>query len=844
MKKLLTLLLFTLGLALTSSAQTIQTQTAPVFATNSKYVQGWTPSYSYDQTSSGFQFKLLGGTNFACGSEVDFPGGQLTLQPNAVNFVYIDTTALCAPNSSTTAFVLATQVPMYVVSTNGSGVVPNGIEDVRTLFQNPSSSGGSLPAGCVAPSIGAIDCSSFFQAGTITGNTVTAGPVTSVPTSWIFDWTTPETAAQSLYSNVFYPTTTAAFLSDLSGTVCASSCTIIITNSLGFTVSTVVPSTVTLKFLSGGNINLGSGITFTINGPLLAQRQQIFDVTSGITLGSQISMSYPEWFGAKADWNGTTGTNNIAPLQATINSLTNGIIELTQGTYMVNGTLSITKSSVGIKGLNVGSPNGSVTGGPIPPVSSIINTSAINDTLDVTGASVSAKIAWNKFENFNLLRSVVPSGCAITPGTTTLMAGSAGLSLNHVGGVTVSGIHSSDSCRDFYFHDAPGFGNGLISSSTADWGSLSVPVSAYTSGMSVCGFCIDSADGEAMNTQTLISDAAGTNTIPAITSYALLVTGSAINDFETDWFSSALSTYGIYVDCVATVPAIAGGCQDLRFANSILDGSFTSAFFTTGITSSGTPTPRGSVELGGGWISNFFADTPSIDIENSSGVNVNGTNITSTLGIGVEVNNSSDILIENNRIVNTPNIGIFIVNTTGSNFTGNNIRTTNGNEIATGIRVQGSIKNVITNNVLLQDPGASSAVAGITFDSASNTNNVGSNSLINWATPIIDSGTNNGMFAANGLLVGLSGNKYTNRQFVTATTGCTAAANGTCPFTVVWPNNFPDTTYAISCYPATETGIGVISGENAASSNNTIVNFHDLSGASNTLTKAYCEAWE
>jgi Periplasmic copper-binding protein (NosD) len=82
-----------------------------------------------------------------------------------------------------------------------------------------------------------------------------------------------------------------------------------------------------------------------------------------------------------------------------------------------------------------------------------------------------------------------------------------------------------------------------------------------------------------------------------------------------------------------------------------------------------------------------FAE-PVINIESSSGVNVAQTNVTSSLGTGITVNNSNAILIEYNRIINTPVVGILIAGTTNSNFVGNTVRTTAGNTITTGIRVQ------------------------------------------------------------------------------------------------------------------------------------------------------------
>jgi hypothetical protein len=130
------------GASFVAFGQAPQTQTAPPFAASANYVRGWSPSYSYDQTSSGLTFKMQGGTNFACGSLVNYAGGSITLAASSTNYVYLDTTASCAPAVSTTVFALGTQVPLYVVVTGSSTVTT--ISDVKTMFQKPSTSSGGL----------------------------------------------------------------------------------------------------------------------------------------------------------------------------------------------------------------------------------------------------------------------------------------------------------------------------------------------------------------------------------------------------------------------------------------------------------------------------------------------------------------------------------------------------------------------------------------------------------------------------------------------------------------------------------------------------------------------------
>jgi hypothetical protein len=98
--------------------------------------------------------------------------------------------------------------------------------------------------------------------------------------------------------------------------------------------------------------------------------------------------------------------------------------------------------------------------------------------------------------------------------------------------------------------------------------------------------------------------------------------------------------------------------------------------------------------------------------------------------------------------------------------------------------------------------------------------------------------------AANGNIIGTQGTQYHIRQFVTVSSGCTAAANASCQFTVTWPNAFPNATYAMICYLGAATGVGVVVGDASPTSTSTTVSFRDLSGASNTATQTFCEAWE
>lgn len=211
--------------------------------------------------------------------------------------------------------------------------------------------------------------------------------------------------------------------------------------------------------------------------------------------------------------------------------------------------------------------------------------------------------------------------------------------------------------------------------------------------------------------------------------------------------------------------------------------------------------------------------------------------------VGILLNNDTDISVIGNRIFNTPR-GITLTTTSDSNVVGNNVHNTTAVAISSGIHVgSSSTANNITNNVLLADSGAT-ATQGLGFDSTVSGNNVGGNAIVGFASPIVDEGTNDTDFAENGIIIGQAGTKYTDRQFVTVTSGCTAAANTACTFTATWPHPFLNTTYAFSCFAAAATGQGLISGQSTTTTTSVITSFFNPLSTSNTLNTAYCEAWE
>ncbi len=110
------------------------TSTQPIVCLNAGYVQGVGPGYQ-PTTGTGLTLNIAAGTAFCNGTVVNYAGGTLTLVANATNYVYLDSSANCAPAASTKGFT-SSQIPIAIVVTNISGI--SSITDVRTWFTNSS----------------------------------------------------------------------------------------------------------------------------------------------------------------------------------------------------------------------------------------------------------------------------------------------------------------------------------------------------------------------------------------------------------------------------------------------------------------------------------------------------------------------------------------------------------------------------------------------------------------------------------------------------------------------------------------------------------------------------------
>lgn len=421
---------------------------------------------------------------------------------------------------------------------------------------------------------------------------------------------------------------------------------------------------------------------------------------SGIS-AAQLALVVAESFGAVADWNGTTGTDNTVALQNAINSLqtahTCGQVLLQGGAYKITAPLSITSSCVGFKGA------ASAVANPawytLPNTSTIITTSASADLIDVAGTSSSANVYGNRFDHINLLRSVTPTGTAT------------GLSFNHVTGAELNTVISNDSIRGFYFHNFNSGGVGYIDNCAAELGEngVSEPSGTYY------GFYIDSTDGQQSASLRMRNSAFASNATGSSVTYGLFDTGNAMNDLMVWNFETASATVG--EKFLYTSGGTNFGASDIHLYGTIND-----QFTLSGIVVSGLTSANGAgVEISGGTQDSTSSTGAPIDIESSNGVSIANVSIgmaNNTFPTGILLNGSPLNSIVGNSIKHVTANGISLVGSVNNTVTGNTVVGVG----ATGCLIcvtGGSNQNALSGNTL-----AGTASIGLSVD-ATSTNNTG-----------------------------------------------------------------------------------------------------------------------
>ena len=466
---------------------------------------------------------------------------------------------------------------------------------------------------------------------------------------------------------------------------CSSLCTYVVTipQTLTIAANHTLSSNVQVQFNAGGQWTVnGSTFTLTIPGNVQGTLNRHFSGSASVVFDARQAIVPVEWFGAIGYTTvaaAVSGTDSTVAIQNALNAITAGCGQLQALAYRVTAALSITISNVGICGTSPGWTEGSY--GILPNNTSIIiSTSASADIVDVAGNSTNS-IAWNRFTDFALERSLTPTGTAT------------GLSINFVQSALVRNVASTDSVRCFYVHADSSVPPGGFVNTAAGWGYNGFIEASGT----LYGYYLDSADGEAENSFLIHDSGVFSNLSTTPVTYGMILTGAAVNDVSTFNFQTAGVSYGQVVNYTGSGGSFA--TQDIHFVNGIHDEVGIAAYLIQNVTAA----TQGSLTIMDGWVNLIPAATGSgaIDIESSVNVLVTGVQIKNlTAGVpSIYAHTSSALQLVANDIYGnsaTSNNGIVLDGTTASTVSANKVSTV-GDAI---VLVNTSSGNAITGNAL------------------------------------------------------------------------------------------------------------------------------------------------
>jgi hypothetical protein len=523
------------------------------------------------------------------------------------------------------------------------------------------------------------------------GAGITTGPTTSVNSDCVqFTGTAGQISDSgspcgggggSGYNNVVASSTADTTVAAINGK-CSAGQTYWASVPITFTAGGTIGSGCNVMFVKGGVWSGSVSITFA--NPI-RENDGPSEHFSGptITLASQDAR--PEWWGAVADWNGTTGTDNTTALNATEAALTNGVVLGQPGCYKVTGTFTINKSNTGFIGESLQAIG---YGGSVAPTC-IISTSASATPVSILGTSLSNAINGVQLKAVDVKRSTAPSGSAI------------GVSIAYAAWSVIDQVWSEDSNTDFDISQSP---NARITNSTADWCFGSV--TGYTGTLQGWRFENAAASLDSVNmdsNRALLPSPHACGTSGSI--YGAYVNGTFPNtDLVSDHFETAYLDYGIYSTNVGT---------DMHWTHYTLDNCQYACIYQN--------LGSGPITYEEGW--GRYSGTSSV------GANIHGSTYTSLLNsqfyttvgtatAGIELNGNY-LTATGNLVVATSGDAIDPTSTYGSTISSNALSLNTG----TGVKCIGCGGNSIGGN---SASGASGAT-GYSFDSTS-TNNVGLNS--------------------------------------------------------------------------------------------------------------------
>jgi parallel beta-helix repeat protein len=380
-----------------------------------------------------------------------------------------------------------------------------------------------------------------------------------------------------------------------------------------------------------GLLTPASGQVITLTGSVDAGRYRIFSIASGgsFVIGGNTDVVFPEWFGAVGD-----GSNDdTTALQAAINSRTavGGVVHLgVNKNYKTSSALSISANGVQLLGYGF-------TSIANPGWTQITSTSATADIITMGGATANCSDLtaglWTVVRGMRLNRSVTQSGTA------------KGINITNGCWTKIEDVESDQSISGFY---VKGSANTQI---------INTQVNATGAATTKYGYEIDST-GTA-NSSTYLYHVVATGN--AGTTTGLYLHGDCVADTYVSDLAVAGIANGVQI---TSTNGGAGFCNgDVKFFRPVIDIATNRGFVVTNVT--GT-TGYASIEIAGGHIDTAGA-VVGLEIENSEGVNVHGTQFRSPSGTAILIHDSSRNLVVDNQI-HFATLGVSLTGTSANNI--------------------------------------------------------------------------------------------------------------------------------------------------------------------------------
>lgn len=261
-------------------------------------------------------------------------GSKLLASSNGGAYAEIPTVPVTVPQGGTGQTSLT---PYAVVAggATGTGAIQQ-VSGLGSAGQVLTSNGaGALPSFQSVAGGGGIS-------GAVVGNLIKANSTTTGTDAGIVS-TECANSVSSRYNVLNYASLAAA----VSAIGSSAQATLVIPTSTSVAASLTVTGNITLEFTNSGMLNIASGQTITIQGPIIAPLRQIFTGagTATFTNNRRISTFYPQWWGGLPDSStDSTAAGNAAIAAAiSINSDGGGGVFFSPGTWRGNFTITTAK---------------------------------------------------------------------------------------------------------------------------------------------------------------------------------------------------------------------------------------------------------------------------------------------------------------------------------------------------------------------------------------------------------------------------------------------------------------------------------------------------------------------